>query len=200
MVLYYVAICTFSFKKYILGVTEIYFYTALSLVTLSGDDQKRETANRKQLIIRMHTCKCIIYLYKFCNNCNSWNFESSQIWDQMSFTAPKIPQVPCIRLDSGPYVSPQKGNAIWLTFTYTCVTARLRALRTSFPNSPSSPGERCSAVSILRVGAVEMWVLSVMLLRLIVVSHRGEPCKVIAIVLSAIIRQPLQSSARFPVP
>lgn len=49
MVLYYVAICIFSFKKYILGVTEIYFYTALNLATLSGVDQKRETANIKQL-------------------------------------------------------------------------------------------------------------------------------------------------------
>jgi hypothetical protein len=36
-----------------------------------------------------------------------------------------------------------------LTFTYTCVMVCLRAFRASFPTSPSSPGERCSALSRL---------------------------------------------------
>lgn len=151
----------------------------------------------------MHTCKYIIYLDQVCDHlrCQNKHLKTLSL-PRLEIRCSSGPQTQVLQtcLDSGQEVSSQKGNAIWLTFTYTCLIVCLRAFRASFPKSPSLPGERRSAVSILRVGAVDLGVLSVMPRRLIVTSHRGEPGKVIATELSAIIRQPLQSSARFPIP
>lgn len=180
----------------------IYIYVGLNSVTFFESTRKRNNITQK--IIRMHTCKYIIYLDQVCDHlrCQNKHLKTLSLLSRLEIRCSSGPQTQVLQtcLDSGQEVRSQKGNAIWLTFTYTCLMVCLRAFRASFPKSPSIPGERRSAVSILRVGAVELGVLSVMLRRLIVTSHRGEPGKIRATVLSAIIRQPLQSSARFPIP
>lgn len=99
-----------------------------------------------------------------------------------------------------PYICPPRRNITGLTFTYTCARDGLWAFRARSPKSPPSPGEGCPASPRLWVGAVDLREGSVLPLGLMAASQRGEPGRVRTTVLGTGARQPLQSSARLPVP